>query len=124
MNNKGLYVFTLRDELKRIDKILEDVCQLTPGTAYFNTAREYVVARTIQNIFLTVTLPVRVDALEKIYYAVVRHYESGDYGFTFNLDQDLGSNRLFFSLNSNLLAVETTIRIEGYNVFIDSTHPH
>lgn len=124
MNNEGLYVLTMKDELKRIDSILETVCGLTPGTAYFKAAREYVVARTIQNIFLTVTIPVRVEALEKIYYAVNRQYESVDNGFTFNLDQDFGSNKLFFSISSSQLAVETTIRIEGYNVLIGSSHPN
>lgn len=124
MNNKGHYVLTMRNELKKIDSILESICGLTPATAFFQTAREYVIARTIQNIFLTVTIPVRVDALEKIYYAVIRHYVSEDDGFTFNLDQDLGSNRLFYSLSSDQLAVESTIRIEGYNVLIGSKNSH
>lgn len=118
MNNKPLYVSTMDAVLKRVDEILESKFGLDKNSSLFHQARHYVIARTIQNLFLISTIAAKDPLLEKIYYAVVRDYVSEDNGFSFNLEQDLGSNHLYYRLSSRDLPIETTIRIEGYNVIL------
>ncbi len=118
-----IFVFTIREELTRVDAILSSACGLTQNSVQFRDARQYVIAKLIQNLFLTVAVdectdPKELDRLDQIYSTVMSHYEASDNGFNYNFEQDVGSNKLFYRLSSDVLPETAKVIVDGYNVII------
>lgn len=123
MIKQPVYAFTMRDELKRIDSILKEHCPFVTSGAQLSEARQYVVAKVIQNIFLTVACVKHTGALTKheldrAFDIVLSKYLSTDNGFNFNLEQDVGSNKLFYKLRSDLIPACVRVGISEYNVVL------
>lgn len=111
------YVFTPRDILARIRRILVSL-GYDVASDETNSMCEYILARTIERIYLVSMYPPKDFEKDKVYHQVSSSYLDEASGYFYKLDQDVGSNTLFPLLRSTGLALESSVKVKGFQTYI------
>lgn len=115
-------VFNAKEILQQIHRELI-VLEADTVSISVDEWKEYIIARTIEDVLMVDLTPVYNRCMENIAVIVRSNYRRVEGEETFTLNQDVGSNKLFPNLSSSDLSFESKLELHRHCVVISPRKP-